>query len=64
MEYVIVSILDIVVQPIKIFFKYVGIIMDIKVPILIIDQRCILIMSTDSQTRRITHLTLNIVRVE
>jgi hypothetical protein len=59
-EYGIVWILDIVVKPIKVFVECVGIIMDIQVPLLVIDWRGVSIMSIDSQTCRATHLTLNI----
>jgi len=50
MDYGIVSILDIMVQPIKIFVKYVGVIMDIQVPLMIIDRRDVSFMSACSQT--------------
>jgi hypothetical protein len=63
MEYGIVWILNIMVQPIKISIECVGIIMEIQVPLLIIDRRDVSIMSTESQTRNITHLTFNITIV-
>jgi hypothetical protein len=52
------------VKPIKIFVECVGIIMYIQVPQLIIDRRGVLIMFADSRTCRVTHLILNIARVE
>jgi hypothetical protein len=52
-----------VVQPIKIFVECVGVIMEIQVLLLIIDQRGVSIMSTYSLTRRVTHLTLDDARV-
>ena len=39
---------DIVVQPIKMFVECVGVIMDILVPLMVIDQRDVLIMSARS----------------
>ena len=42
-------ILDIVVQLIKIFVEYVGINMSIQVPLLVIDQRGVSVMSTCSE---------------
>jgi hypothetical protein len=52
------------VQPIMIFIEYVGIIMDFRVLLLVIDWRGISIMSAHSRTRRVTHLTLIDARVE
>ena len=54
---------DIVVQPIKIFVQCVGIIMDILVPLMVIDQRDVSIMSTCSRTRRVTPLTFRNARI-
>jgi hypothetical protein len=42
-----------------IFVEYVGVNMDFQIPLLIIDA----IMSIDSRTRRVTHLTLIDARV-
>jgi hypothetical protein len=38
--------------------------MGIQVPLMIIDRRGVSIMTADSRTRRVTHLTLNVARVE
>ena len=54
---------DMVVQPIKIFVECVGVIMDILVPLMVIDWRGFLIMSARSRTRRVTHLTFGTTRV-
>ena len=54
---------DIVVQSIKIFVECVGVITDILVPLMVIDQRDVSIMSARSRTRRVTHLTLGNARI-
>ena len=54
---------DIVVQPIKIFVECLGFILDILVPLLVIDRRGVSIMSARSRTRRVTHLTFGNARV-
>ena len=38
--------------------------MGIQVLLLIVDRRGVSIMTADSRTRRVTHLTLNVARVE
>jgi hypothetical protein len=52
-----------VVQPINVFVECVIVIIDIQVLLLIIDQRGCSIMSTCSQTCRVTHLTFDDARV-
>ena len=52
-------ILDIVVQPIKIFVEYVGINMGIQVLLLVIDRRRVLVMSTLFSTRRVRTLKVS-----
>ena len=37
---------DIAVRPIKVFVEYVGTNMSIQVPLLVIDRRCVSVMST------------------
>ena len=54
---------DIVVQSIKIFVECVGVITDILLPLMVIDQRDVSIMSARSRTRRVTHLTFNNARI-
>src|SRR5664279_124738 len=48
---------------IKIFVECVGAIMGIQVPLMVIDQRGVSIMSACSRTRRVTHLTFVDARV-
>jgi hypothetical protein len=62
-EYGIVLILDIVVQPIKIDVEYVGVIMYIQISLLIIDCGGVSIMPAYSRTRRVTHLKHDVAMV-
>ena len=41
-----ITYVDIAIRPIKIFIEYVGTNMSIQVPLLVIDQRCVSVMST------------------
>ena len=41
-----ITYVDIAVGPIKIFVEYVGTNMSIQVPLLVIDRRCVSVMST------------------
>ena len=41
-----ITYVNITVRPIKIFIEYVGINMSIQVPLLVIDRRCVSVMST------------------
>ena len=54
---------DIVVQPMKIFVEYVGVIMGIQVTLMIIDRRGVSIMYACSRNHRVTHLTYGNARV-
>jgi hypothetical protein len=50
-------------KPIKIFVEFVGVIMGIQVPLMVIDRRSVSIMSARSRTRRVTHLRFDDARV-
>jgi len=50
-------------KPIKIFVEFVGVIMGIQVPLMVIDRRSVSIMSARSRTRRVTHLKFGNARV-
>jgi len=43
-------------KPIKIFVEFVGVIMGIQVPLMVIDRRGVSIMSALFANRRVTHL--------
>ena len=45
----------------KIIVEYVGAIMDLQVPLLVIDQRGVSIMSASFANRRVTHLRFDVV---
>ena len=47
------------VRPIKIFVEYVGTNMGIQVPLLVIDQRCVSVMSTSFSNRRVRTLKVS-----
>ena len=47
------------VRPIKIFIEYVGTNMGIQVPLLVIDQRCVSVMSTSFSNRRVRTLKVS-----
>ena len=45
----------------KVIVEYVGAIMDLQVPLLVIDWRGVSIMSASSANRRVTHLRFDVV---
>jgi hypothetical protein len=45
----------------KVIVEYVGAIMDLQVPLLVIDRRGVSIMSASFANRRVTHLRFDVV---